>query len=145
MCVDHIKCVIGWLLPIKLLLIRPTLDVMHIKKNVCKSVIKFIIGVKDTFKVRRHMEVCGVREHLWLNRNPHNPRKIFQPIASCVLKLEEFKTSTGRLGALKVPSDYCSVVGKFVMDNKLKNMKSHDWHVLMQHFMPFVYFLLQAK
>ncbi len=41
----------------------------------------------------------------------------------------------GRLGALKVPSDYCSVVGKHVMDKKLGNMKSHDWHVLMQQFM----------
>ncbi len=42
----------------------------------------------------------------------------------------------GRLGALKVPSDYCSAVGKHVMDKKLGSMKSHDWHVLMQQFMP---------
>jgi hypothetical protein len=67
---------------------------MHIEKNVCESVIEFIIGVKDTFKVRRDMEVCGVREHLWLKRDPHN-------------------------------------LGKHVMDKKLGNMKSHDWHVLM--------------
>jgi hypothetical protein len=99
---------------------------MHIEKNVCESVIKFIIGVKDTFKVCRDMEVCGVREHLWLKRDPHNPGKIFQPIASYVLKPEELKTFMGRLGALKVPSDYCSVVGKHVMNKKLGNMKSHD-------------------
>jgi hypothetical protein len=109
---------------------------MHIEKNVCESVIKFIIGVKDTFKVRRDMEVCGVREHLWLKRDPRNPGKIFQPIASYVLKLEELKTFMGRLGALKVPLDYCSAVGKHVMDKKLGNMKSHDWHVLMQQSMP---------
>jgi hypothetical protein len=48
-----------------------------------------------------------------------------------VLKLEELKTFMGRLGALKVPSDYCNAVGKHVMDKKLGNMKSHDWHVLM--------------
>ncbi len=42
----------------------------------------------------------------------------------------------GRLGALKVPSNYCSVLGKHVMDKKLGNMKSHDWHVLMQQFIP---------
>jgi hypothetical protein len=109
---------------------------MHIEKNVCESVIKFIIGVKDTFKVRRDMEVCGVREHLWLKRDPHNLGKIFQPIVSYVLKPEELKAFMGRLGALKVPSNYCNVVGKHVMDKKLGNMKSHDWHVLMQQFMP---------
>jgi hypothetical protein len=104
---------------------------MHIEKNVCESVIKFIIGVKDTFKVRKDMEVCGVQKHLWLKRDPHNPSKIFQPIASYVLKLKELKAFMGRLGALKVPSAYCSAVGKHVMDKKLGNMKIHDWHVLM--------------
>ncbi len=57
--VDCIKCVISWLMPIQHLLIPHTLDVMHIEKNVCESVIKFIIGVKDTFKVRKDMEVVG--------------------------------------------------------------------------------------
>jgi len=55
-----------------------------------------------------------------------------------VLKLEELKTFMGRLGALKMPSNYYSVVGKHVMDKKLGNMKSHDWHVLMQQFMALV-------
>jgi hypothetical protein len=104
---------------------------MHIEKNVCESVIKFIIGVKNTFKVHRDMEVCGVWEHLWLKRDLHNLGKIFQPIVLYVIKPEALKTFMGRLGALKVPSDYCSAVGKHVMDKKLGNMKNHDWHVLM--------------
>ncbi len=130
-CVDCIKCVIGWLMPIQHLLIQHTLDVMHIEKNVCKNVIKFIIGVKDTFRVCRNMEVCGVQKHLWLKRDPHNPGKIFQPIVSYLLKPKELKTFMGRLGALKVPSDYYSAVGKHVMDKKLVSTKSHEWHVLM--------------
>jgi hypothetical protein len=48
------------------LLIRHTLDVMHIEKDVCESLIKFVFGPKDTIKVCREMEVCGVRPHLWL-------------------------------------------------------------------------------
>jgi len=75
--VNCIKCVIGWLMPIQHLLIQHTLDVMYIEKNVCKSVINFIIGVKDTFKMHRGMEVCGVQEHLWLKKDPHNLGKIF--------------------------------------------------------------------
>jgi len=42
----------------------------------------------------------------------------------------------GRLGALKAPSNYCSAMGKHIMDKKLGNMKNHDWHVLMHQFMP---------
>ncbi len=55
-----------------------------------------------------------------------------------MLKPNELKTFMGRLGALKVPLDYCSAVGKHVMDKKLGNMKSHDWHVLIHQFMPLV-------
>jgi hypothetical protein len=71
-----------------------------------------------------------------VEERPSQSGKIFQPIASYVLKPEELKTFMGRLRALKVPSDYCNAVGKHVMDKKLGNMKSHDWHVLMQQFMP---------
>jgi hypothetical protein len=34
------------------------LDVMHIEKNVCEIMIKFIFGLKDTIKVRQDMEVA---------------------------------------------------------------------------------------
>ncbi len=124
------------MLNLQKLLIRHTLDVMHIEKNVCESLIKFLFGTKDTIKVRRDMEVCGVRPHLWLKRDPHNLGKIFKPVAPYVLTPEELKTFMSRLGSLKVPSDYCGALGKHIMDRKLGLMKSHDWHVLMQQLMP---------
>ncbi len=124
------------MLNLQKLLIRHTLDVMHIEKNVCESLIKFLFGTKDTIKVRRDMEVCGVRPHLWLKRDPHNLGKIFKPVAPYVLKPEELKTFMSRLGSLKVPSDYCGALGKHIMDRKLGLMKSHDWHVLIQQLMP---------
>jgi hypothetical protein len=109
---------------------------MHIEKNVCESVIKFIFGLKDTIKVRRDMEVCGIREHLWLKRDPQRPGKIFKPVAPYVLRPEELQTFMNRLASLKVPTDYCGSLGKHIMDKKLGLMKSHDWHVLMQQLMP---------
>jgi hypothetical protein len=42
------------------LLIRHTLDLMHIEKNVCESLIKFLFGTNDTIKVCHDIEVCGV-------------------------------------------------------------------------------------
>ncbi len=97
--------------------------------------IKFIFGLKDTIKVRRDMEVCGIRKHLWLKRDPQRPGKIFKPVAPYVLRPEELQTFMNRL-ALKVPTDYCGSLGKHIMDKKLRLMKSHDWHVLMQQLMP---------
>ncbi len=109
---------------------------MHILKNVCESLIKFVFGTKDTIKVHRDMEVCGVRLHLWLKRNPHNSGKISKHVAPYVLTPKELKTFMSRLGSLKVPSDYCGALGKHIMDRKLGLMKSHYWHVLMQQLMP---------
>jgi len=110
--------------------------VMHIENNVYESMIKFIFGLKDTIKVRRDMEVCGIRKHLWLKRDPQRPGKIFKPVAPYVLRPEELQTFMNRLASLKVPTDYCGSLGKHIMDKKLRLMKSHDWHVLMQQLMP---------
>jgi len=99
---------------------------MHIEKNICESLIKFIIGVKDTIKVWHDMEVCSIREHMWLKRNPLRPGKIFKPIASYVLLLEELKTFISRLKSLKVPLEYCGSIGRHIMEKKLRLMKSHD-------------------
>jgi hypothetical protein len=108
---------------------------MHIEKNVCESLIKFVFGTKDTIKVCRNMEVCEVQLHLWVKRDPHNSSKIFKLVSPYVLTPKELKTFMSKLGSLKVPSNYCGALGKHIMDRKLGLMKSHDWHVLMQQLM----------
>ncbi len=62
------------------------LDVIHIEKNICESIIKFIFGLKNTIKVQRDMEVCGIRKHLWLKWDPQRPDKIFKHVAPYVLE-----------------------------------------------------------
>jgi len=56
---------------------------MHIEKNVYENMIKFIFGLKDIVKVQRDMEVCEIRKHLWLKRDPQRPSKIFKHVAPC--------------------------------------------------------------
>jgi hypothetical protein len=123
-----------WLL--QHILIRDMLDVMHIEKNVCENTIKFIFGLKDTIKVWHDVEVCGIRKHLWLKWDPQRPSKIFKLVAPYVLRPEELQTFMNRLASLKVPTNCCGSLGKHIMDKKLRLMKSHDWHVLMQQLMP---------
>jgi hypothetical protein len=114
------------------------LDVMHIEKNVCENMIKFIFGLKDIVKVRHDMEVCGIQEHIWLKWDPQRLGKIFKLVATYVLEQEELQTFMNRLTSLKVPTNYCGSLGKHIMDKKLGLMKSHDWHVLMQQLIPLV-------
>jgi hypothetical protein len=63
------------------------LDVMHIEKNVCENMIKFIFGLKDTIKVQHDMEMWGIQKHLWLKRDPQRASKIFKLVAPYVLRL----------------------------------------------------------
>jgi len=97
---------------------------MHIEKNICESLIKFIIGAKYTIKVWHDMEVCDIREHLWLKQNPRRPRKIFKPIASYVLLPKELKTFISRLKSLKMPSKYRGSIRRHIMEKKLGSMKA---------------------
>jgi hypothetical protein len=77
-------------------------------------VIKFIFGIKDIIKAYRDMKVCGVHEHLWLKRDPHNLGKIFELLTSYVLKVEELNIFLARLRSLTIPSDYYDVLGKHI-------------------------------
>ncbi len=109
---------------------------MHIEKNVYKSLIKFMFGMKDTIKVRRDMEVFRIWENLWLKQNPSRPGRILKPVVGYVLKPEELKTFMSRLAGLKLPSNYGGALGKHIMDKKLGSMKSHDCYIMMQRLMP---------
>ncbi len=48
------------------LLIRHTLDVMHIEKNICENVACTIFSQKNIIKVWHDMQAEGIRHHLWL-------------------------------------------------------------------------------
>jgi hypothetical protein len=60
---------------------------MHIEKNICESMIKFIFGLKDTIKVWQDMEVCEIQEHLWLKQDLQKLGKIFKHFVPYVLRL----------------------------------------------------------
>jgi hypothetical protein len=43
-----------------------TLDIMHIEKNICDSILKFLLGEKDTPAVQEDFRECGISRRLWL-------------------------------------------------------------------------------
>ena len=117
------------------LLIRHLLDVMHIEKNITESLIKFLEGTKDTVKVRQDLKVRNQQPHLWAKADSKKAGKFIKPMAPYVLSKEEKQTFHARL---RFPSGYAAAFKKHVKHKTkvLGGMKSHDYHIMMQHVLP---------
>lgn len=111
---------------------------MHCEKNFAENLLKTICGVKekDSVKVRRDMQREGIRQHLWMVKDPDNNSRMLKPKANYVLTPKEFDTFCTRLENLKVPTDYCSELGSHIRNRKFGALKSHDYHILMQTLLP---------
>jgi len=131
-----------WDLPYwKYMSVRHCLDVMHIEKNVCDSLISTLLDIpgktKDGLNARKDMQKEKVRPNLWPEYN-ENRTKAYLPRACYTLSREEKRIFCECLYGIKVPTGYSSNVKRFVSldDKKLVGMKSHDLHVMMQVFLP---------
>ncbi|XP_048498028.1 uncharacterized protein LOC125496571 [Beta vulgaris subsp. vulgaris] len=134
------KCCELWRLPYwRFLFVRHSLDVMHIEKNVCDSLVGTLLNIsgktKDGVSAREDLKAFGIREELHVvERNNRN----FLPPATYTLSRKEKKEFCECLAGVKVPEGYSSNIRSLVsMGNmKLVGLKSHDCHVLMQHLLP---------
>ena len=123
----------------KYLHVRHSLDVMHIEKNVCESIIGTLLNIpgktKDGLNSRLDLLEMGLRCEL-------GPRfesnRTYLPPACYTLSKVEKKVFCQTLSQLKVPEGYCSNMRNLVSmeDLKLYGLKSHDYHTLMQQLLP---------
>ena len=116
--------------------IRHLLDVMHIERNICESLLKLLFGAKDTAASRRDMEEEGFREHLWIRRGPMAGANYLKPPAPYVLKKEEQKIFMEQLAGISLPTGYCGPMKKHIIKGKIGNIKSHDFHIFFQFILP---------
>ena len=123
----------------KSLYVRHFLDVMHIEKNVCESVIGTLLNVpgktKDSIKSRLDLLNMGIRKELAPVKK--GKRTFLPPIAHTLSRKEKIAFCEF-LHGVKVPQGYSSNISSVVSmkDLKLKGLKSHDCHVLMEHLLP---------
>lgn len=119
--------------------LRHNLDVMHIEKNVCDSIIGTLLNIKgktkDGIESRRDLVTMGIRQDLQPNLKEN---KLTLPAASFTLSKEEKVIFCKRLSELKVPDGYSSNIANCVSveECKITGLKSHDCHVLMQQLLP---------
>jgi hypothetical protein len=128
---------IFWELPYwKDLDIRHSIDVMHVEKNVCESLLGTLLNMdgktKDHAHARADLKKMKIREELWLNDDSVKGMEL--PTSCITLSKNEKKEFCEFLKSVKVPTGYSTNVSKLVSMPDLKlspGIKSHDYHVLL--------------
>ncbi|XP_028201789.1 uncharacterized protein LOC114385965 [Glycine soja] len=119
--------------------VRHCLDVMHVEKNVCDSLVGTLLNIKgktkDGLKCRQDLVEMGIRQQL----HPVSKGvRTYLPPASHTMSKTEKKSFCHCLKNVKVPQGYSSNIKSLVSvsDMKLVGLKSHECHVLMQQLLP---------
>ena len=118
--------------------VRHCIDVMHVEKNVCDSLIGTLLNIKgktnDGLKCRQDLVEMGIQEQL--HPISHN-RRTYLPPACHTMSTTEKISFCQCLRNLNVPQGYSSNIKSlvFINDLKLVGLKSHDCHVLMQQLL----------
>ncbi|XP_026430326.1 uncharacterized protein LOC113326872 [Papaver somniferum] len=114
-------------------------DVMHVEKNICETVLGTVMNVegktKDNLKARLDLMDWGLRPELHLRQEGD---KIVVPTASFVMSPKEKESFCRTLKDIKVPDGYSSNISRCVnvKDRKIMGLKIHDYHVLMEYLLP---------
>jgi hypothetical protein len=115
--------------------IRHSIDVMHVKKNVCESLLGTLLNTdrktRDYEHARADLKKMGIRPVLWLDDLVKGTEL---PTSCITLSKNKKKELCGFLKNVKVPSDYSMNVSRLISFPDLKvapSVKSHEYHVLL--------------
>ena len=112
---------------------------MHIEKNVCESLLNTLLKVngktKDGINSRKDLVEMDIRSDLHPKERGNNT---YLPPAPTTLSRVEKQQFCKRLFMMKLPDGYGSNIGNCVDVNqcKIKGLKSHNFHLLMQQLLP---------
>ena len=125
----------------KKMLIRHNLDVMHIEKNICESILGTLLDIegksKDNEEARLDMQHLGIR----MDQHPeHENGKFTLPPALYKLEKDDKKLLCKFLHEVKLPDGYASNIRRCVDENRcqLSGLKTHDYHIIFQKLLPLV-------
>lgn len=121
--------------------VQHCIDFMHIEKNVGESLVGTLLNVpgktKDGENARLDLKELGIdKPELFVRKDDREITVI--PPAGYTLTNAEKDIFCQTLYNMRVPQGYCSNFSSLVSltDRKLIGLKSHDYHMLMQEFLP---------
>ena len=115
------------------------LDVMHIEKNICDSILGTLLDIegktKDTVNARLDLLDMRIRPNQHLKEDVNTVRK---PKACYVLAKEKRIELCNFLKSIKFPHGYAANLAKRISSDgsKVQGLKTHDCHVLLQRILP---------
>ncbi|CAM8938710.1 unnamed protein product [Rhodiola kirilowii] len=119
--------------------IRHCVDVMHVEKNICDSLIGTLLNIpgktKDGVKARLDMLDMNIRTKL---APETRGQRTYLPPSCTTLSKTEKSRFCGCLKGVKVPYGFSSNIASLVSmkDLRLNGLKSHDYHTLIQQLLP---------
>ncbi|WVZ49340.1 hypothetical protein U9M48_000708 [Paspalum notatum var. saurae] len=121
------------------LLVRHNLDVMHIEKNICDSILGTLLDIegksKDSVKARLDMQNLGIRkdQHPIIKNDKYS-----LPASMYSLGKEQKAFLCKFLEGVKMPDGYASNIRRCVnmKECKVSRLKTHDYHVIFQKLLP---------
>ena len=121
--------------------IKHNLDVMHIEKNICESILGTLLEIegkcKDNEKTRLDMEQLGIRQ----DQHPviDNDNYTLPPTLYFLDKADK-KSLCQFLHGAKMPDGFSSNIRRCVDVNacKVSGLKTHDYHIILQKLLPLV-------
>jgi len=119
--------------------LRHNLDVMHIEKNVCESLLGTILDIKgkskDTTNARLDLADLKIRKELQLQ---HNGDGYEMPRARYTLSKSKKTQFLNSLKDTKFPDGYASNIQRCLTADAMKwqGLKTHDCHILLQRIIP---------
>nr|XP_043633264.1 uncharacterized protein LOC122604436 [Erigeron canadensis] len=120
--------------------LKHNLDVMHIEKNVCESLLNTLLmhkeKSKDTNKARMVLKEWGIREELWLRKTKDG--RVVKPHPKYSFSVQDITLFCQFIKGVGLPDGFGSNFSNKVTDNdsKLTGLKSHDHHIMMQRLLP---------
>jgi hypothetical protein len=115
--------------------VRHSIDMMHIEKNVCESLLRTLLNMDGKTRnhghVRANLKKIGIMSELWLDDSVKGTKLSTSYITLSKHKKKEF---CGFLKNVRVPSGYSMNVSRLISFSDLKvalGVKSHDYHVLL--------------
>ncbi|RDY05390.1 hypothetical protein CR513_10787, partial [Mucuna pruriens] len=110
---------------------------MHIEKNIYNYVLYTLLKddrSKDNLQAHQDLKAMGIKEDLWPNENGK-----YLPLLFTMTK-EQRKIFLTTLKNVKMSDGYSSNIPRCIDDQNTKifRLKSHDFHILMQHLLPLV-------
>ncbi|KAI5350405.1 hypothetical protein L3X38_003296 [Prunus dulcis] len=119
--------------------VRHVLDVMHIEKNVCDSIIGALLEIlgKNKYEIAAQLDLLNKRVKTDLQPKYGERRTRLPPGPWNLLRAKNIAVCNSFYG-MKVPEGYYSNIKNLVSlkDSRLLGLKSHDCHTLMQQLLP---------